>query len=122
MTDISSPFDPAALDRLVRFGGEKLLASMIDVFRSNGRERLDAARAALDAGDAAAAALAVHSLKSSAAQLGAMKLSGLCADAEVAARAERLEPLAGSLPELVAAYDDAVRWMSGRVARQGSEG
>lgn len=122
MNDTASPFDPAALDRLVRFGGEKLLASMIDVFRTNGRERLDSAQSALASGDVAAAKLAFHSLKSSAAQLGAMKLSGLCADAEEGARAERLEPLTGSLPAIEAAYVDAVRWMSERGTQTKSHG
>ena len=78
--------DPDALTRLERFGGVKLLDEMIALFLVNARERLAATAAGLGAGDAAAIENAMHSLKSSAAQLGAMRLSRLCEQAETTAR------------------------------------
>ena len=78
--------DPDALARLERFGGFKLLDEMIALFRENARDRLAAAAAGLGAGDTMAIENAMHSLKSSSAQLGALRLSRLCEQAEVIAR------------------------------------
>lgn len=84
------PFDPAALDRLKRFGGAKLLGEMIALFLAAAPERLAAARAATDDGNAADAELALHSLKSSAAQLGAMRMQRLAEQGEKLAKAGTL--------------------------------
>ena len=126
MTDTTVPsgeaeaaHDAAALDRLVRFGGAKLLAAMLGTFRTNGRERLADGRAAVAAGDAAAAKLAYHSLKSSAAQLGAVSLARLCADAEARSGAGHLDLVAASLPAIDHAYDEALAWMEARAAAPG---
>ena len=78
--------DPDALARLERFGGFKLLDEMIALFLENARDRLAAAATALGAGDTLAIENAMHSLKSSSAQLGALRLSRLCEQAEVIAR------------------------------------
>ena len=47
--------DPAALDRLRRFGGRPLLNEMISLFLAITPERIDATQVAVDAGDADAA-------------------------------------------------------------------
>jgi len=107
-------FDPAALDRLVRFGGVKLLDALVDTFRTNGRERIDAGRRAVAEGNQDGAKLAFHSLKSSAAQLGAAALSRLCAEAEALAKEGDLADLASRLPAIERAYTDAVEWMRTR--------
>ena len=91
--------DPEALARLERFGGIKLLHEMIALFLENARDRLAAAAAGLDAGDAAATENAMHSLKSSSAQLGALRLSRLCEQAETIARGETLAGMAALLDE-----------------------
>ena len=78
--------DPDALARLERFGGAKLLREMIALYLENAPERLGAAEAGITTGDAAAAENALHSLKSSSAQLGAMRLSRLCEEGETLAR------------------------------------
>jgi HPt (histidine-containing phosphotransfer) domain-containing protein len=110
-------FDPAALDRLIRFGGRKLLDSMVEMFFTHGPQRLANGREAVERGDAPAAKLAFHSLKSSAAQLGAAQLGRLSAEAEELARTERLDSLALLLPTLDDAYERAVKWMSDRRAQ-----
>ena len=79
--------DVSALERLRRFGGGKLLGEMIALFLSAAPERIAAARAASASRDVAAAELALHSLKSSSAQLGAMEMQRL---------SERGERIAGS--------------------------
>jgi HPt (histidine-containing phosphotransfer) domain-containing protein len=82
--------DPSALDRLKRFGGAKLLGEMIALFLTAAPQRIGAARAATEAGDAPATELAMHSLKSSSAQLGAMRMQRLCEQGEQLARAGNL--------------------------------
>jgi HPt (histidine-containing phosphotransfer) domain-containing protein len=69
--------DAASLERLKRFGGNKLLGEMIALFISAAPERIGAARAGVDANDARATEMALHSLKSSSAQLGALQMQRL---------------------------------------------
>ena len=69
--------DAASLERLKRFGGGKLLGEMISLFVGSAPERIAAARAGLDVGDAKATEMALHSLKSSSAQLGALQMQRL---------------------------------------------
>ena len=88
-----SAMDPSALDRLKRFGGIKLLSEMIALFLAAAPERIDAARTASAAGDTENAERALHSLKSSAAQLGAMRLQRLSEQGELLARAGTLDGL-----------------------------
>lgn len=80
-------FNPAALDMLRRLGNGQLLVRMIDIFLSKSPERIAAAHAALQADDMPALELAVHSMKSSAAQLGGAQLQRTSAAAERAAMA-----------------------------------
>jgi HPt (histidine-containing phosphotransfer) domain-containing protein len=92
--------DPSALDRLKRFGGAKLLGEMIALFLVAVPERIEAARAAGVRGDLEAAERALHSLKSSAAQLGAMRMQRLSEQGENRARAGSLDGLAALTQEL----------------------
>jgi len=86
--------DPDALARLERFGGRKLLHEMIALYLENAPGRLAAAADGVAAGDPVAAENALHSLKSSSAQLGALRLSRLCEEGEAIARGGRLEGIA----------------------------
>jgi|SRR5580704_9286256 HPt (histidine-containing phosphotransfer) domain-containing protein len=81
------PFNPAALDMLRRLGKETLLVRMIDIFLVSSQERIAAARAALQEDDMPSLKLAVHSMKSSAAQLGGVTLQRTAAAAERAVTA-----------------------------------
>lgn len=74
--------DGAAVERLRRMGGGRLLRGMIELFLQHGPARVAAIRAAAETGDAAAMEFAAHTLKSSAGNLGAFALQ---------ASAERLE-------------------------------
>ncbi len=81
--------DDSAIDRLRGFGGDKLLRGMIELFVKNAPTRAAEAREALDCGDAAALRAALHGLKSSAGQLGAMTVHHACnAGEELASRGE----------------------------------
>ena len=88
--DLQQPMvDVGALDRLRGFGGEKLLGGMIELFTKNAPIKAAEAREALDCGDSAALRAALHALKSSSGQLGAVSLHMACiAGEELASRGE----------------------------------
>ena len=97
--------DVAALDRLRRFGGGSLLDKMIELYLVAAPERIEAAARAHAAGDAEGAERALHSLKSSSAQLGAVRMQRLSEQGEVLARAGALDevgPLTSALEEELA--------------------
>jgi len=81
--------EPEAITRLIGFGGPKLARGMVELFVANAPAKAAEAREALDCGDAAALRAALHGLKSSAGQLGAMTLFRACtAGEELASRGE----------------------------------
>lgn len=94
------PTDSAALDRLKRFGGIKLLREMIAIFLTAAPERLAAVRSGLGTGDVEAVERALHSLKSSSAQLGAMRMQRISEQGEHRARAGATDGLAQLADEL----------------------
>jgi HPt (histidine-containing phosphotransfer) domain-containing protein len=107
MTD----FDASALDQLRPFGAA-LVEQMIDLFLSTVPPRIDAARAAADAGDHEGVREAMHSAKGAAGQVGAMALQRSCMAAEAAARArvpgEELRALVGHAARDM---ERAVEWL-----------
>lgn len=104
--------DDAALERLRRFGGEKLLSRMIELFLVAAPERIGAARAGVAALDAQAVELALHSLKSSAAQLGALRMQRLSERGESLARHGSLHGVAELVEALDAELANARVWLA----------
>jgi two-component system, sensor histidine kinase RpfC len=107
--------DRAHLDQLGARFGASFVAQLIDLFLEQAAGLLNAARAAVQVGDATAITAAAHALKSSAANVGARALSILAADVErlgrqglsaadltfqVDAMAEELERVSAMLREL----------------------
>lgn len=82
MNRADDPVDRAHLERLGARFGAPFVVQMIDLFLAQGRERIDAACRALDAGDAEGITSAAHALKSSAGNLGATALMACAAEAE----------------------------------------
>ncbi|MEJ2206243.1 MAG: Hpt domain-containing protein [Gemmatimonadota bacterium] len=74
MTD-SEPVDPAALERLRAWGGEKLLKEILHLFLANAPQRMDQIRNGVVGSDAEEVERGAHSLKSTAANVGAMQVS-----------------------------------------------
>ena len=103
MTD-SDIIDPAAQARLQEWGGPKLLNQMIRLFLENAPARLEQVRKGLAEGNVRDAERGVHSLKSSAANVGAMKVSRLAAQMEELATAGDLTSVAGHMPTLESEY------------------
>ncbi len=63
-----------------------LLQELIDLFLDDAPRRLDEMHLGLSEGDFALMQRSAHTLKSSSANLGAVRLSGICKDMEFAAR------------------------------------
>jgi two-component system sensor histidine kinase/response regulator len=103
--------DATALDRLKRFGGGKLLGEMISLFIVAAPERIAAARAGLDAHDANATEMALHSLKSSSAQLGAMKMQRLSEAGERLAHGGSLDGVDSIVQDLEREFPRIQQWL-----------
>lgn len=102
------PLSPAALDRLREWGGDKLAHQMIRLFIENAGERRRQVAAGLSPdGDLDLTERGAHSLKSGAANVGAVRVVAAAAaleDAALAGDRARCEQLAR---ELEAALDEA---------------
>lgn len=109
--------DPAAVDRLREWGGDKLVREMIRLYLENVEVRLGQIDEGLsDEGTLATAEQGSHSLKSSAANVGATRVNRLAAEMEGRAssgdadgtRALR-EPLGAALDEARTALESLVQ-------------
>jgi HPt (histidine-containing phosphotransfer) domain-containing protein len=107
MTD-SRVIDPEALERLKEWGGEKLAAQMVRLFLKNSGTRMDQIRAGVAQGDPDETERGAHSLKSSAANIGAESLRTLATSIESAALDQNLTVMGEVLPEIEAAYAAAM--------------
>ena len=92
--------DPAALQRIRRIGGTKLLGEMLDLMLVEAPRRVRAAVAGAQAGSARDVAQAVHSLKSSAGNLGALALQHLAEQIEALATTDQLPACEALLTQL----------------------
>ena len=105
--------DAESLERLRRFGGGRLLNQMITLFLEAAPDRIAAARAGLTAGDAKPVEMALHPLKSSAAQLGALRLQRLCERGETSARAGSLAKMDSLMDEISDELTRVRVWLEG---------
>jgi len=112
MTSNEPGTDPEALERLRRFGGAKLLGDMIALFLEAVPQRLAAARRGLTGGDAHAVEHELHALKSSSAQLGALRMHRLSLEGEMLARAGTLDGASEMLDALEAEEPRVRAWLS----------
>jgi CheY-like chemotaxis protein len=103
--------DPHALEEIramERNGARNLLRRLVDTYAVSSRSLVQAAETAFAADDVAALTQAVHTLKSSSANLGALRFSRLCAEIEALARQQRLADARGRWQASRAEYDAAV--------------
>ena len=100
--------ESAALERLLRIGGQDFLLEMIALFLDNAPERIRAAQAGLASGDLQAVYRASHSLKSTAGNLGARGLQEAAESLEKRAKAQKAEGLEAMLADVASRYE-AVR-------------
>lgn len=93
---------------LHRVGGEKLVRKMTALFFQNAPERLAEIQQSLSLEDRSAGERAAHSLKSSAGQLGAIKLQQLCDGIENALHAADVGTVRDLLLDAEAQLDFAI--------------
>ena len=100
--------DPQAFARLNRWGGPGLIHEMTALFRAEVPARLMAAREATRDRQCEGAERAAHSLKSSCAQLGAVRMRALAEQAEVLSGQGTLDPVGPLLDRL---EEEFVSWL-----------
>lgn len=105
--------DAASLDRLRKFGGGKLLNGMISLFITAAPERIATARAGVAGADAKAVEQALHALKSSSAQLGAMRMQRLSEQGELKARAGSLDTVGELVEQIAEEFTRVQLWLEG---------
>lgn len=96
--------DKTAIERLRRLGGDAFLAEMIDLFLENAPRRIEAAREADARRDFAGVRRAVHSLKSTAGNVGARRVQALAEQIEETAGDGDSDRVAPLLEELEAEW------------------
>lgn len=107
--------DQESLDRvrqMQREGQPDILTRLIDVYLNSSPDLIGKLESALEANDIAAIELNAHTLKSSSANLGALRYSALCSEAEQAAReggSKDLEALCRQIISEFEAVCDALR-------------
>ena len=107
MTDIRV-IDTQALDRLKEWGGDKLAGQMVRLFLKNSGVRMEQIRTGVREEDHDEAERGSHSLKSSAANVGAEAVRQLATQIETAALEQDYDRLRRTLPEIEAAYGAAI--------------
>lgn len=99
--------DPEAIDRLRDWGGERLLGQMIRLFLENSAERMDQIRSGKNGTDLDEAGRGAHSLKSSAANVGAQRVREVAAEMERLCTDGRRDEFLALVPTLEEAYASA---------------
>lgn len=113
----TKPYDPAAIERLCKLGGNKFASDMLGLFFSYGAKKVDEARQAQQAGNLAALADAAHPLKSSAGNVGALRVQAAAARVEALARAQDAAAAGAQFGELERAFAEACSILEAERAR-----
>jgi len=101
----SVQLDPAALERLRRYGGPEMVGELITLYRQETPLRLAQAQQALAAGKFRDFADAMHGLRSSTGNLGARDIEALVLDLERHARQHQYDGLTAGLDQLAGLVD-----------------
>jgi HPt (histidine-containing phosphotransfer) domain-containing protein len=107
MTTDSTIINPDSLSRLDEWGGPKLVKEMIRLFLQNCPDRMDQIRTVVESDDLDQPERGSHSLKSSAANIGAEHLRRIADEIELAASKAELERVRELLPGLEDAFSQA---------------
>ena len=111
MTDQLPILDPAVLDELRESVGndESFIADLVATYVSEGGDHLAAMEQAAQINDAGAIVRPAHTLKSSSAALGAMRLAQIAREIEMAGRTDETSGLAERVADAQAAWTDTLR-------------
>jgi two-component system, sensor histidine kinase and response regulator len=110
--------DASALERLKRFGGQKLLGNMAALFLLSAPDRIATARTGLSLNEASVIEQALHALKSSSAQLGALRMQRMCEDGERLAKRGEISGMAELLLQLDAEFHHVRDWLEAQRATE----
>ena len=113
--------DPAALKRLEDWGGSSLSKEIVRLFLENGPSRVDQIRGAMDGEDLDEPERGAHSLKSSAANVGAQLLQKVASELELAASGGDLHRVRNLIPNLEQAFAQAAQELEVIVREDGNE-
>ncbi len=113
--------DPAALKRLEGWGGVNLSKEIVRLFLENGPTRVDQIRGAMDGEDLVVPERGAHSLKSSAANVGAQLLQEIASELEAAASGGDLQRVRDLIPNLEQAFSQAAQELEVIVEGDGNE-
>ncbi len=103
--------DKNALVELYRIGGKEFLLRMIDGFLTNAPQKLASSKKSLERKDLREVHLAIHSLRASAANLGAISLQELAEQVEDLARQGKPASIAGLLDQTERIMVDTLRYL-----------
>ncbi len=112
MRDDSPTIDKSALDQIAELDPEQngqLLNNIIDSYIENAAELMEALTVAVSNDDLEVAVRSAHSLKSAAANVGAVRFSALCSDMERHGRAGDISAMAASVDVASQEHDTAAR-------------
>jgi CheY-like chemotaxis protein/HPt (histidine-containing phosphotransfer) domain-containing protein len=115
-------FEPAMPMDILRQFGLAPFADLVAIFRTESHRLVAAAGAAVAVGDIEQAERAAHTLKSSAANLGAQGLYETCTRLEALARSGTLDTAAGLAGTMAAQLDSALGHLDAMVADNGIAG
>ena len=104
-------FDQSALRMIFRIGGERLVRRLIDLFCENALKLVNDARVGEQAADLEVVERAMHSLKSTAGQLGAVRLRRLAEEIERLAQNQDADVVSTRFHALEAALEQARVYM-----------
>ena len=113
--------DPDALKRLEDWGGASLSKEIVRLFLENGPTRVDQIRGAMDGEDLDVPERGAHSLKSSAANVGAQVLQEVASELELAASGGDLQRVRDLIPNLEQAFSQAAQELEVIVGEDGNE-
>jgi len=115
VSDEAPILDQVVIDELRESvgGDEAFIADLVATYLAEGPDHLAGIAAGVAAGDAGAVIRPAHTLKSSSASLGAMRLSQIAREIEFAGRNEETAALPEQLESARAAWDATVEAMKG---------
>jgi HPt (histidine-containing phosphotransfer) domain-containing protein len=104
--------DPDVLEKLRIVGGPKLVRELVELFLKYAPERLTAARQSIEAGEVSGAQRALHSLKSSAGQLGMSGIQETCSRGEASAARGDAVGAGAALAQIEAGWPETKAWLT----------
>jgi HPt (histidine-containing phosphotransfer) domain-containing protein len=118
VSDALAPiFDPGAVASLAEMIGEASAGRLIEIFLGEAVELLGTISSGIAESNEDEAVRAAHSLKSSSATVGALRLSGVSARLEALAQSDQLDAAALVLEDLRQEFDDVRDVLTAESAR-----